>query len=112
MVLIAQIVVGVLVTAYMMFYLGVMSTDAPTSNYRDVLMGVSIALGLVGLPTIVLPGLALRELGRYLELKKLPFVYANAIIGLIMGTLGNPIFLLFSIVEFYFIYKIKQVELG
>ena len=108
--LIVQIVIGLAVTGYMVLLLGVMSTDAPTSSYKDVLMGVSIALGLIGLPTVGLPLLALFELGRFVKRKKLHFIYTNAIVGLGIGVLSNPIFLLVAIWQFYNIYAISKAE--
>ena len=108
--LIVQLLIGVVVTGYMVLLLGVMSTDAPTSSYKDVLMGVSIALGLIGLPTVLLPFLALRELGRFVQTKKLHFIYTNAIIGLLLGVFANPIFLLVAIWQFYLIYGLTKAE--
>ena len=108
--LIVQIVIGLVVTGYMVMFLGVMSTDAPTSSYKDVLMGVSIALGLIGLPTVLLPLLSLREIGRFEETKKLHFTYTNAIIGLLIGVFANPIFLLIAIWQFYIIYGLTKAE--
>ena len=108
--LIIQIVMGLVVTGYMVLFLGVMSTDAPTSSFKDVLMGVSVALGLIGLPTVGLPALALFELGRYGKQKKLYLIYTNAIVGLVVGVISNPLFLLMAIWQFYIIYGINKVE--
>ena len=106
-----QVVVGFLITVYMMFLVGVMSTDSPTSSYLDVLGGVAITFAMIGVPTVVLPLLALRELGRFEKMKKLSFTYANAIIGLVVGMFSNPLFLLLAIVEFYLVYGIQKAVL-
>ena len=63
--LIVQIVFGVLATAFITYLLAYLSLDEEVQTTYEVLLGWGIALGLVGVPVVGLPLLALRELVHY-----------------------------------------------
>ena len=106
--LVVQILLGVVVTAFATMLLSVMSMDAPTATTSDMVMGIAIALGLIGLPTIGIPLLALRELKRYPEKRGLQFLYGNAVFGILIGAVGLVLFLLVAIWQFYLISELKN----
>ena len=107
--LIVQIVFGVLATAFITYLLAYLSLDEEVQTTYEVLLGWGIALGLVGVPVVGLPLLALRELVHYSEKKSLTFTYINAAVAPLVGIVLLPIFLV-SLVQFYFIYGLRKAE--
>lgn len=96
-----EIVLGLIITIYMTMFMAMMATDSPSSTIIHMISGGFIGFLVVFLPTVLLPGLAIKELGKYEVQRKLKLNILNTII--VFFTILMPL----AFLNFFILYKIR-----
>jgi len=97
-----EIIFGLLITIYVTMFTAAMATDSPDSTITHMIAGGFFGFLLVFLPSVLLPILAIKELGKFEIQRKLLFNILNTII--IFFTILMPL----AFLNFFILYKIKR----
>jgi len=100
-----EIILGLFGSVVVGLIVGTMSTDSPSSTQYDFYFGLSLGFLSVFIPAVILPYLAIRELEKFEEKKRLLFNILSAIPALF--SILSP-FVLFN---FFIFYKLKNPDI-
>ena len=98
-----EMILGIIFSCFVSFFLGIMSTDSPSSTYLDFILGIVFGFLIIAIPSISIPYLAIKELNDYETKRKLIFNIINIIF--IFFFLFMPL----ALWQFYMLYKIKKM---
>lgn len=87
--LIAEIIFGMVAAIVLAVYMVSLVSDNPNSATIDLFLGALFPIVIIGLPLVLLPYIAIRELNEYSEQKSLLINYVNS--GLAVGFTFFPL---------------------